>query len=155
MKAHRFTSVCLVLLLSLLAGCAMVNDRAWRLFSSSSDALAIVNGQLLRGTVKLVPDRTGTVSLSGDKGSIQSCFGALHFTATQAGSIDLRCNDGSDVALRFVLLSDSRGYAYGQTTQGPASLSFGLSNDQAISYLKLSEPHKLVEVGKDKTLELQ
>ena len=32
-----------------LAGCATVNDKALRLFSSEAQAFAIVNGQLLQG----------------------------------------------------------------------------------------------------------
>lgn len=155
MSTRRFAQLLLLSILALLAGCAMVNDRAWRLFSSPTDALAVVNGQLLRGKVKLVPDRTGTLTLEANDGAITNCFGGLRFTATQAGSMDLRCNDGSSAELQFTLLSEARGYAYGQTAQGPVSLTFGLSDADARAYLKLPEGKKLVEVGKDKTLALQ
>ena len=79
----------------------------------------------------------------------------MRFTGTTSGAIDLRCNDGSAVDMQFALLSEARGYAYGQTASGPLSLTFGLSNQEALAYLKVPADRKLVEAGKDKKLELQ
>ena len=155
MSIRRLATCSGLAVIMLMTGCAMVNDRAWRLFQSPTDALAIVNGQLLRGKVKLVPDRTGTLTLEAKSGAITNCFGGLRFTSTQAGSMDLRCNDGSSTELQFSLISEARGYAYGQSAQGQVSLTFGLSDNDARAYLKVPEGKKLVEAGKDKVLELQ
>jgi hypothetical protein len=152
---HPLPSVLILTTLVILSGCARINDYASWPMSSSIDAIAIVNNQLLQGDVKLVPDRTGRATLSAAQGPITSCVGALRFTGTTTGAIDLRCNDGSTVDLQFAMLSEARGYAYGQTASGPVSLTFGLSNAQAQAYLKLPPNRKLVETGKDKKLELQ
>lgn len=147
--------VLIPLTLTALAGCAKINEYASWPMTSSIDAMVIVNAQLLQGQVQLLPDRTGRVTFSAAQGSVTSCTGPLRFTSTNAGAIDLRCNDGAVVDMQFALLSETRGYAYGQTAGGPASLTFGLLNAQALSYLKVPPNRKLVESGKDKALELR
>ena len=142
----------------ILGGCAMVNDKAQRLFSSSANAYAIVNGQLLQGTMTLLPDRTGNLTLSTDKGAISSCSGQVRYESTTGGSIDLRCNDGTAAQLRYSLLSETRGYAYGPTTlgaaTGAASLTFGLPAAQAAAYLTVPADKKLT-VNAAEGLDLQ
>ncbi len=155
MRMHPLPSALMLTTLSVLSGCARINDYASWPLTSSMDAVAIVNDQVLQGVVKLVPDRTGRVTLSAEQGPITSCGGSLRFTGTTAGAMDLRCNDGSAVDLQFAMLSEVRGYAYGQTASGPVSLTFGLSNAEARAYLKVPANRKLVEAGKDKKLELQ
>lgn len=155
MPIRRIASVLFPAAMLVLGGCAKINDYASWPLTSSIDALAIVNSQLLQGQVQLQPERTGRVTLSAAQGPVTSCTGSLRFTSTSSGAIDLRCNDGSMVDMQFALLSEARGYAYGQTATGPVSLTFGLSTAQAQAYLKLPPNRKLVESGKDKTLELQ
>ena len=155
MRMHPLPSVLILMSLAALSGCAKINDYASWPLTSSIDAIAIVDSQLMQGEVKLVPDRTGRVTLSAAQGAITSCVGSLRFTGTTAGAIDLRCNDGSVLDMQFALLSEARGYAYGQMASGPVSLTFGLSNAEARAYLKVPANRKLVEGGKDKKLELQ
>ncbi|MBC7917202.1 MAG: hypothetical protein H7Y28_05270 [Rhodoferax sp.] len=155
MLMHPLPRVLVLTALAILSGCAKINDYASWPLTSSIDAVAIVNAQLLQGEVKLVPDRTGRVTLSASQGAITSCVGSLRFTGTTAGAIDLRCNDGSVADMQFALLSEAKGYAYGQTASGPVSLTFGLPNAEARAYLKVPANRKLVEAGKDKKLELQ
>jgi hypothetical protein len=149
--------VCVVVLGALFAltGCAKINDYASWPMTSTIDAMAIVNAQLLQGKVQLQPDRTGRVALTAAQGPVTSCTGPMRFTSTNAGAIDLRCNDGAVVDLQFALLSEAKGYAYGQTASGPVSLTFGLSTTQAQAYLKVPINRKLVETVKDKALELR
>ena len=127
-----------VALLALLAaaGCAKVNDTALRLVSTPVEAHAVVAGQLLTGEVVLVPDRTGRVSLRGDADSTLSCVGGMRYTASNAGVVDLRCNDGTELVLQYTLLSETRGYAYGVSAAVPASLVFGLAAPEAAAYLR-------------------
>jgi hypothetical protein len=138
-----------------VSGCAIVNDKAMRLFSSKVSAVAIVNAQLLQGDLVFTPDRTGTLSLAGANGPIANCSGQVRYTGTTSGAIDLRCNDGSAAELQFSLLSETRGYAYGQTATHVASLAFGLPAAQAQSYLKVPSDKRLVVRGADGALELQ
>jgi hypothetical protein len=129
-----------VVLALLLCGCAKVNDTGLRLVSSKVDAWLVVNGQELSGTVLLVPDRSGRVSFAADKGDITACSGSLRYTATNNAAIDLRCNDGTQVDLRATLLSETRGYAYGATAQGPASMAFGLPEEDARAFMGRAAP---------------
>lgn len=126
-----------------LAGCASVNDKALRLFSSDAQAFAIVNGQVLQGKMTLLPDRTGNLRLSGDKDPVTSCAGLVRYESSTAGSIDLRCNDGSAAPMRYTLLSETRGYAYGATATGAASVTFGLPPAQAAAFLTVPAGKKL------------
>ena len=137
-----------------LAGCAMVNDKALRLVSSKVPALAVVNAQLLRGDMVLLPDRTGTLSLTGEQGPIFTCSGLVRYEASTSGVVDLRCNDGSASLMRYSLLSETRGYGYGTTATGAASLAFGLAAGDAQAYLSVPSNKKLVDKG-DGALELQ
>lgn len=139
----------------LLCGCAKVNDTGLRLVSTSRDAYLVVNGQILAGNVLLVPDRTGRVSFADGQGSISSCSGSLRYTATSSGEMDLRCNDGTQVALQYTLLSETRGYGYGATAQGVASVAFGLSDSDALAFLKVPPGKKISISATTGALELQ
>lgn len=144
-----------VFVVALLSGCARVNDAGMRLVSSKVDAYLIVNGQMLTGDVRLIPDRTGRVSFASEEGAIRSCSGGMRYSATFSGDIDLHCSDGTQVALQTALLSETRGYGYGRTAQGPASLAYGMSEEEARAFLTV--PPGMVMAVNDKTwaLELQ
>jgi len=138
-----------------MAGCATVNDKALRLFSSKVPAFAIVNAQVLLGDMVLLPDRTGNLTLSGGQGAISNCAGLVRYESTSAGSVDLRCNEGTSIVMRYSLLSEARGYGYGSAASGaPASLTFGLPPAQAVAYLTAPAGKKLV-VNEAGSLELQ
>ena len=137
-----------------VTGCAMVNDKAMRLVSSKVSAVAIVNTQLLRGDMVLLPDRSGTLSLSDEQGAISTCSGQVRLDASTSGVVDLRCNDGSVALVRYSLLSDTRGYGYGTTATGSVSLAFGMVGADAQAYLRVPATKKL-RVNGDGALELQ
>ena len=146
---------CFALAALLLGGCARVNETGLRLVSTKADAFLVINAQILTGTVVFVPDRTGRVSFAKDQGDISSCSGALRYTATSAGEVDLRCNDGTEVALHFTLLSETKGYGYGTTSQGTSSIAFGLSDADALAFLKVPPGKKIAPRASDGALELQ
>ena len=127
--------VLLSALAALLCSCARVNDAGLSLVSTKRDAYLIVNGQLFSGEVRLVPDRTGRVSFSAEKGVISSCSGSMRYTATNNGEVDLHCSDGSQVVLQTTLLSETRGYGYGSTAQGPSSMVFGMDEQDVRAFL--------------------
>jgi hypothetical protein len=132
---HTAGLVLLPLLAALLCSCARINDTGLRLVSTKRDAYLIVNGQLLTGDVLLVPDRTGRVSFSAEKGAISACSGSIRYTATNNGEVDLRCSDGSQVALHTTLLGETRGYGYSSTTKGPSSMVFGMDEPDVRAFL--------------------
>jgi hypothetical protein len=144
--------------LILFAGCARLESAGMYAVSSNVGALAVVGGQVLQGDVSLNVDRTGTFvlnTLAGDKGPLSSCSGRLRFTAKNSGSMDLRCNEGTQTELTYQMLSASSGYAYGISPDVPASLTFGLSLAQARSFLAVPAGKKLVETGSALTIESQ
>lgn len=159
MQQHVIPSAGRWLWIALLAtlpwGCARVNDAGMRLVSSKLSGMLIVNGQLLTGNVTLIPDRTGRVSFSAEKGKIRNCSGAMRYTASFGGEIDLRCNDGTQVALQTTLLSETRGYGYGGTAEVPASIAYGLSDEDALAFLTVPPGMVLATDKKSGDLELQ
>ena len=140
---------------ALLCGCARVNDAGMRLVSSTADAYLIVNGQYLTGDVRLIPDRTGRVSFSSEAGAIRSCGGGLRYTASNGGEIDVRCSDGTQVALQITMLSETRGYGYASTAQGPASVAYGLSEQDAQAFLTVPSGMVLARNAKSGAWSLQ
>lgn len=127
-----------------LAGCAKVNDTSLGLVSTKVDAYAIVGGQLLTGNVILIPDRTGRVVFSPENGTELACLGGMRYTATNSGAMELNCSDGSNAQLQYMLLTETRGYAYGSNSAGPVSVVFGLSPQDARAYLAAPPGKRLV-----------
>ncbi len=121
----------------LLSGCAKVNDLGLRLVSSQVDAMLLVKGQVLTGTVLMIPDRTGRVSFAREEGPITNCGGSMRYTATHSGEIDLRCNDGTQVAVKTTHITETRGYGYGSSPEGLVSVTFGLAEEDAKAFLRI------------------
>jgi hypothetical protein len=131
-----------------LSGCAGLNDRGQRLLGSKVVAYAIVNGQLVTGEMELFTSHTGTVTLRLEtvpgKTPLTSCVGRFRYTGTTMGTVDLRCNDGTVADLSMALMGDTRGYGYGQTAAGLASLTFGLTPADAMAHLTAPPNMKLL-----------
>jgi hypothetical protein len=154
----------------LLAGCADLNDTGLAAMSYKVSAYAIVDEQLVQGEMVLFPDHTGTITLRADasptaqganaakpaiKPALTSCVGRLRYTATTAGVIDLRCNDGAIADLRMALIGDTRGYGYGYTATGLASVAFGFTPVEARAHLSLPPGKQLLERTEGGGLELK
>lgn len=141
-----------------LTGCAQINDTGMSLLSSTVPAVAIVDAQLLQGEIKLFPDHTGTVTLRAPglgAASLTSCVGRLRYTATTTGSIDLRCNGGVMADVKTTLLGDTRGYGYGSTASGMASLAFGMTSAESRAHLIVPPNRQLVSQPESSDLELK
>ena len=148
-------------LLASLVGCAQINDASLSFVSSTRPAAAVVDDQLLQGDIRLFPDHTGTVTLRANgepslgAAALTSCMGRLRNTATTTGAIDLRCNGGVMANVSMTLLGDTRGYGYGTTASGTASLVFGLSAADTRAYLRVPPNRQLVEHAEAPYLELK
>ncbi len=127
-----------------LCGCAKVNDTGLRLVSTRVDAYAVVNGRLLTGDVILIPDRTARVILGTDVEPSMTCMGAMRYTASVSGEMDLSCGDGTSTRIQYNLLTETRGYAYGASALGPISVAFGLPLQEATAYLRVPEGQRVV-----------
>ena len=105
--------------------------------------------------VVLVPDRTGRVTFSGTAPGALGCAGGFRYTASLAGTVDLRCNDGSEVGIQVTMLSETRGYGYGSLGGQTVSLVFGLSGADSRAYLRLPPGMKLGLKPENGDLDLQ
>ena len=156
-----------------LAGCADLNDTGLAALSYKVPAFAIVDEQLVHGEMVLFPDHTGTITLRAEvaaagtgpesggsprptgKPVLTSCVGRMRYTGTTAGVIDLRCNDGAMADLRMALIGDTRGYGYGYTGSGLASVVFGLTPIEARAHLTVPPGKQLLERTEGGGLELK
>ncbi len=118
----------------LISGCADIEHIGWQLASSTKPALMQISGQLLEGEVQMRPDRTGAIRMAGE-GSIASCAGSLRFTAVNSGAMDMRCSDGSMLDMRFALVNEVKGYAFGTLQESTVALTFGMDVPEAQAYL--------------------
>lgn len=160
---------------SALAACALVDERAMWLVSSSAPAIAMVNGQVLVGSLNLRIDHTGSLAVAqpaaepapavspgglapGQAPAVAaptvSCVGQFRFIATTSGMVDLRCSDGTTTELNVALLSERSGYGYGQSASGPVSLTFGLEPQAARAYLLVPSGKRLRELPKSPFFEV-
>lgn len=147
-------SVCVVA----LTGCAKLEDRARLYLASSVDVFAVVGGQLMQGEAQLYSDRTGTIAISTGLAVAPavSCSGRLSRTGTTAATLDMHCNDGTQMSLSAVMLAETQGYAYGQAADGKlASLTLGLAPPRAVAYLRAPSSQQLVVLTKKPFLELK
>ena len=161
MKLQSIASALTIGLLASMVGCAQINDAGLAIFSSTLPTVAIVDAQLLQGEMQLFPDHTGTVTLRSrgvpDSGAaaLTSCMGRLRYTSTTSGAIDLRCNGGVVADLKITLLGDTRGYGYGPTATGTASLTFGLSASETRAHLLVPANRQLVDHADSSYVELK
>ena len=158
-KINRMFLLVVGFLSLFLYGCARIDAVATNALSSGMDAVAVVDDQILIGRLRLFPDRTGDLVLQKEKpeenGSTLQCMGRLWFAASRQGTLDLRCNNGLSSALTFVMVGDISGYAMGSGTTGDLSVAFGLNNDVAISYLRVTPPKRLLLNSVTGAIEIQ
>lgn len=158
MKRIGFWCLLITVSAQLLMGCAKIDGKARDYLSSSVEAFALVNGELLVGELALYLDRTGALDLrSQATPSTRQCTGQFRYTATAMAAIDLHCNDGAVVALTVVLLSETGGYGYGNGSpaEASASLTFGMVPAKALGYLRAPPGRQLVLLTKKPFLELK
>lgn len=166
--------VALLTLFVQLSGCANLNDTGLAVLATRVDAYAVVNEQLVQGEMTIYPNHTGTVALRAEVAQpastgidlnppakpvqrpiLNSCLGRFRYTSTTYGAIDLRCNDGSATDLRMALIGETRGYGYGQTATGQASLTFGMGPGEARAHLTVPPGKQLQETGSSSGMEMK
>ncbi len=167
------TPLAAMAVLAALTGCADLNDTGMAALATRVQAFAIVDEQLVQGEMTLYTDHTGMVALRaeptpsndpayaasapkpGGKPVLTSCVGRLRYTATTLGVIDLRCNDGAVADLRVALIGETRGYGYGNTATGLASLTFGMNAVETRAHLTVPPGKQLLERMESNGLELR
>jgi hypothetical protein len=143
-RSFHLTGVAAALLATALAGCANINDLMLQVGTSRPTATLQVGAQRLQGNITLTPERHGELSVQAAGGKPSACMGALRFTSTQAGTMNLQCDDGTATTLYFSLLTPVKGYAYGQTEQSTVALTFGMAEEESAAYLFATAPAEAV-----------
>lgn len=64
----------------------------------------------------------------------------------------MQCSDGTTATFQFKRLSVFTGYGIGSFGRGVMSFAYGLTHEEAGSYLKLPEGKKLMRSGTDLAL---
>lgn len=151
MKSTAPTPSVLLLAGALLGGCAAVNDATMRALSTTTPALAVVGERVLIGDMRLYTDRSGALQLRSEGEPSLSCMGALRYTATSRGTVNLRCSDGMQAQLPFIALGEAAGH--GGTAGGPISFTYGLAAEPARAWLTPPAGKRLVVSGDSLRLE--
>jgi hypothetical protein len=75
------------------------------------------------------------------------CVGNFVSSASQGGSGQLQCSDGSQATFRIVRLTIFRGHGAGSFSRGAMSFAYGLTADEAKPYLSLPAGKRLMHNG--------
>ncbi len=151
MKFHAYPRPVLLLAgVLLLGGCAAINDATMRALASPASALAVIGERVFTGDMLLYTDRSGKLQLRSEGEPALSCMGALRYTATASGTMNLSCSDGTQAQLPFTALGETSGY--GGVPGGP-SFTYGLAPEAARAWLTPPAGKRLVVNGD--TLQLE
>lgn len=141
------TSSTPVRLLPLLLAFACWSLSGCSIMGVTVQASAVLDGHILLGRANFPSEREGTIELQAQDRPHLSCFGPLRYTSSTAGVVSLSCNDGRSVRLAFQALSTLSGSGRAALGSGELALTYGLSPDQAASYLAVPASHLLPATG--------
>ena len=137
MKLTHFSTLgCLLLAIS-LTGCTSVNEKMTGWLSSNVDAIAVLDGKVLRGEATFPNEREATLQLQSNDTPSLTCLGQLRYTATSSGVVNFTCNDGSSTMVPFQSRSVLSGVGRGLAGKAEFALTYGLSIERAASFLAL------------------
>jgi hypothetical protein len=123
-----------------LVGCSTVTEKISGWMASDANALAVVDGRVLRGQARFYSEREATFSLNSTEGVSLVCHGPLRFTGSKQGVIQLQCSDSRSAHLQFAALTPLSGSAAGKSS-GDAGvdvmLTYGMPAQRAAAYLSL------------------
>ena len=122
-----------------LTGCSSVTEKMTGWLSSNVDAIATLNGKILRGKATFPNEREATFYLQSNDAPRLTCLGALRYTATSSGVVYFSCNDGGTSMVLFQSLSilSGIGRGLGGVEKTEFALTYGLTTDKATSFLAL------------------
>ena len=117
------------------------------LFSATGNVIAILAGDLFVGEAEGHLSGAGTLAIRSQKASELTCRGDFTSSAAKGGAGQMRCSDGTTATFHFQRLNVRRGYGAGSTSRGSMSFTYGLTAEEAASYLKLPKGKKLTPSG--------
>jgi len=139
------------MLIAVLAACIGLAGSATLagagLFSATGMVIAILAGELFVGEAEGHLSGAGTLAIHSQKNPRLTCLGQFTSSAALGGSGQMHCNDGTTATFHFQRLSVQRGHGVGSSSRGSMSFAYGLSAEDAGSYLKLPKGKKLAHNG--------
>jgi hypothetical protein len=107
------------------------------LTSATAPVLAILADDLFTGEAVGYLDRTGKIEVTSSVSPTLRCVGEFRYTGSSVGRGTMQCNDGNNAQFQFNSLSALSGYGFGNSSRGPMSFTYGLTVEEAKSYLRL------------------
>jgi hypothetical protein len=117
------------------------------ILSATRPVIAIVGNELYIGDAVGHLSGAGTLTLRSQSNPAVSCRGEFTSNATQSGSGQLECTNGTAATFEFKRLSTFTGFGAGNTDHGSLSFVYGLGPVDAAPYLKLPIGKKLTHDG--------
>jgi hypothetical protein len=122
------------------------------MFSATGAVIAIMAGNLFLGEAEGHLSGAGTLVIHSQKNPSLTCKGEFTSSAELGGKGRLRCSDGTTSTFKFQRLNLRQGHGSGNFGRGSMNFSYGLTAEEARSYLKLPKGKKLQQ--KETGLEL-
>lgn len=148
MKNAQLPTRALLLMAALaLGGCASLNEATMRSLATPVPALAVVGDRVLTGEALLYTDRRATLQLSSGGEPALNCMGAVRYTASTGGTVQLSCSDGTQARMNFLALTETSGHGSGRTSTQSVSFTYGLDPAPARAWLTAPAGKRLVVSG--------
>ncbi len=122
------------------------------LFSATRMVIAILADDLFVGEAVGHLNGAGTLAVHSQMDPALTCRGKFTSSAALGGSGQMHCSDGATATFHFKRLSVFSGHGAGRFSRGAMSFAYGLSADEAGSYLKLPEGKRLTHNGTEAAL---
>src|SRR5471030_2874162 len=121
-----------------LAGLAgLASSAGSRFFSTAVPEIAILAGDLFLGKVERNLDGPGSIWMQSRSKPDITCRGQFTYSTQLGDAGNMRCSDGATGTIQFQHVSVGLGYGTGSSSDGPMSLTYGLSANEAAPYLQL------------------
>lgn len=117
------------------------------MLSATGEVIAIMAGNLFVGEAEGHLSGAGTLAIHSQKNLALTCRGEFTSSAEVGGKGQLRCSDGTTSTFKFQRLTLRRGHGSGNFGRGSMNFTYGLTAEEARSYLKLPKGKKLRQDG--------
>jgi hypothetical protein len=116
-------------------------------FSATRDVIAIMAGDLYVGEAEGHLDGSGTLLIHSQRNPTLTCRGQFTSNDKTSGVGQLECSDGATATFKFQRLSILGGHGTGDYSRGSMSFAYGLTHEEASSFLKLPAGKRLSHNG--------
>jgi|SRR5208283_2714462 len=142
-----------ILVIAVLVMClglaGAVTSASGELLSAKGKVIAILADDLFLGEAEGHLSGAGTLAIHSQQNPALTCLGEFTSSAELGGLGRLHCSDGTTATFHFQRLTMFCGYGDGSSSRGAMSFAYGLSVEDANTYLKLPRGKKLTDNGNE------